>query len=67
MGLAMFNQKIAVSKLARELLFEGYDDQLLNLAKSLPSSTTGGAPPVDKFGWFYEVRDFDVYFWILRK
>ncbi|XP_035433639.2 protein peste-like isoform X2 [Spodoptera frugiperda] len=54
MGLAMFNQKIAVSKLARELLFEGYDDQLLNLAKSLPSSTTGGAPPVDKFGWFYE-------------
>ncbi|KAH9639995.1 hypothetical protein HF086_008090 [Spodoptera exigua] len=45
MGLAMFNQKIAISKLARELLFEGYDDQLLNLAKSLPSSTTGGAPP----------------------
>ncbi|KAJ8721181.1 hypothetical protein PYW07_001956 [Mythimna separata] len=54
MGLAMFNQNIAVSKLARELLFEGYDDPLLDLAKSLPSSTTGGAPPVDKFAWFYE-------------
>ncbi|XP_049696685.2 protein peste isoform X1 [Helicoverpa armigera] len=54
MGLAMFNQNIAVSKLAKELLFDGYEDPLLDLAKSLPSSTTGGAPPVDKFGWFYE-------------
>ncbi|XP_075974431.1 protein peste-like isoform X2 [Anticarsia gemmatalis] len=54
MGLSMFNQKIAVSKLAKELLFEGYADPLLDLAKSLPPSTTGGAPPVDRFGWFYE-------------
>ncbi|GBO98673.1 Protein peste [Eumeta japonica] len=52
MGLAMFNHKISVSKLAKELLFDGYEDSLLDLAKSLPSSTTGGAPPVDRFGWF---------------
>lgn len=55
MGLAMFNQQIAISKLAKELLFDGYEDPLLDLAKSLPPSTTGGAPPVDRFGWFYEV------------
>ncbi|XP_028159775.1 protein peste-like [Ostrinia furnacalis] len=54
MGLAMFGQHISVSKLARELLFEGYEDSLLELAKSLPPSTTGGAPPIDRFGWFYE-------------
>lgn len=55
MGLAMFGQHISVSKLAKELLFDGYEDPLLDLAKSLPPSTTGGAPPVDRFGWFYEV------------
>ncbi|KAL4710659.1 hypothetical protein ACJJTC_003295, partial [Scirpophaga incertulas] len=54
MGLAMFGQKVSVSKTARELFFEGYEDPLLDLAKSLPPSTTGGAPPVDRFGWFYE-------------
>ncbi|CAH2108669.1 unnamed protein product [Euphydryas editha] len=54
MGLAMFGHGISVSRLAGELLFEGYEDPLLDLAKSLPSSTTGGAPPVDRFGLFYE-------------
>ncbi|KAM3963772.1 LOW QUALITY PROTEIN: scavenger receptor class B member 4 [Aphomia sociella] len=54
MGLALFGQQIAVSRLAGELLFEGYDDPLLEFAKTLPPSTTGGAPQVEKFGWFYE-------------
>ncbi|XP_013149053.1 PREDICTED: protein croquemort-like [Papilio polytes] len=53
MGLAMFGHHLSISKLATELLFEGYDDPLLDLAKSLPASATGGAPPVDKFGLFY--------------
>ncbi|CAH2077138.1 unnamed protein product, partial [Iphiclides podalirius] len=54
MGLAMFGQHMSITRLAGELLFEGYEDPLLNLAKSLPASTTGGAPPVDRFGLFYE-------------
>lgn len=54
MGLAMFGHGISVSRLAGELMFEGYEDPLIDLAKSLPASTTGGAPPVDKFGLFYE-------------
>ncbi|CAG4999255.1 unnamed protein product [Parnassius apollo] len=53
MGLAMFGEGMSISRLAGELLFEGYDDPLLDLAKSLPESTTGGAPPVDRFGLFY--------------
>ncbi|XP_014369351.2 protein peste isoform X1 [Papilio machaon] len=53
MGLAMFGHHVSISKLATELLFEGYDDPLLDLAKNLPASATGGAPPVDKFGLFY--------------
>lgn len=57
MGLKMFNQQFSVTKTASELLFEGYNDPLLDLAKSLPASTTGGAPPVDKFGWFYGVSN----------
>lgn len=54
MILAMSGNGMSVSRLAGELLFEGYDDPLLDLAKTLPSSTTGGAPPVDRFGLFYE-------------
>ncbi|XP_077284882.1 protein peste-like [Arctopsyche grandis] len=53
MGLTIFNQEISVTKTARELLFDGYDDPLLDLAKSLPQKETN-APPVDKFGWFYK-------------
>lgn len=56
MGLSMFRQQIFVTKTAGEILFDGYEDPLLDMAKSLPSSATGGAPPVDRFGWFYGVR-----------
>lgn len=61
MGLAMFGHHLSISKLATELLFEGYDDPLLDLAKSLPASATGGAPPVDKFGLFYGVSILKVF------
>ncbi|KAI8422836.1 hypothetical protein MSG28_006578 [Choristoneura fumiferana] len=33
MALAMFGQHMAVSKLARELLFDGYDDAILDVAR----------------------------------
>ncbi|XP_072938810.1 protein peste-like [Epargyreus clarus] len=53
MALAMYNHRFSVSKLAGELLFDGYNDELLDWARLLPASLTGGAPPVDKFGFFY--------------
>lgn len=55
MGLSMFGHKVSVTKRAGEFLFEGYEDPLLELAKSMPPSATGNAPIVDRFGWFFGV------------
>ncbi|XP_061382843.1 protein peste-like [Danaus plexippus] len=54
MGLAMLGQGFSVTRTAEELFFEGYEDPFLDIARILPSTTTGGAPPVDRFGLFYE-------------
>ncbi|XP_038214513.1 protein peste-like [Zerene cesonia] len=53
MALTMFGHGISISRLAGELLFEGYEDPLIDIAKNLPESTRGGAPPIDRFGLFY--------------
>ncbi|XP_034826856.1 protein peste-like [Maniola hyperantus] len=53
MALAMFGHGMTISRPARQLLFEGFDDPLLDMAKNLPASATGGAPQVDRFGLFY--------------
>ncbi|XP_041984368.1 protein peste-like isoform X1 [Aricia agestis] len=53
LALAMFGHGMSVSKLAGELLFDGYEDPLIDLANSLPPSALGGAPKVDRFGLFY--------------
>lgn len=39
-----------VTKKAREFIFEGYSDAILDIAHFKP-----GAPPFDKFGWMYAV------------
>lgn len=44
---------VAIRKTVRELLFDGYEDQLLKLAKDL--NITALDIPFDKFGWFYQV------------
>lgn len=59
-ALSAFNQKISVSKSAGELLFDGYQDGLLDFANSLPIETS--APKVDKFGWFYNVQECTTLF-----
>ncbi|XP_023934288.1 protein peste [Bicyclus anynana] len=53
MMLAMLGHGLTTTRTVRELLFEGFEDRLLDIAKTLPASTTGGAPPVDRFGLFY--------------
>lgn len=61
----MFRQNISVTKTAGELLFDGYEDPLLDLANSLPQIETN-APKVDKFGWFYKVNTYKIiYNWFL--
>lgn len=56
-GLQIYDQEISVTKLAREFLFEGYEDDLVNAAKELPFLTEGQAVPFDRVGWFYMRND----------
>lgn len=56
-GLQIYNQEIAITKTARELLFEGYEDDLVSVAKELPFLTEGQAIPFDRVGWFYMRND----------
>lgn len=46
-----------ITKLAREFLFEGYEDDLVSVAKELPFLTEGQAVPFDRVGWFYMRND----------
>ena len=47
--------KYHVTKQAREFLFDGYSDPLLDLAAHLPPGLAPVSIPFDKFGWFYTV------------
>ena len=49
------NQKFHVTKNASEWLFDGYEDQMINLAKDNPFLNAGDIP-FDRFGWFYMVK-----------
>lgn len=51
----MMKQNIFVTKTAGELLFDGYEDSMIKMAKSMPMLDAGEIP-FDKFGWFYSVR-----------
>lgn len=54
LGLSLYGQEISVTKLAREFLFEGYEDELVNAAKEMPFLTEGAEVPFDRVGWFYQ-------------
>lgn len=43
-----------VNKTVGELLFDGYEDALLSIAQM---SGAKSRVPMDKFGWFYKVRN----------
>lgn len=45
-----------ITKTAGELMFDGYDDELLDLLQTL--NVTAIDIPFKKFGWFVEVRTF---------
>jgi len=53
-----YGSQMFVTKTARELLFDGYEDPLLDLASKLPP---GILPPFDKFAWFYQRNNSDYY------
>jgi hypothetical protein len=52
-SLAFFGQQIHLTKTASELLFEGYDDPIISVAKDI-AKVMGIDVPFDRFGWFYQ-------------
>jgi hypothetical protein len=56
MGLALFGQKIHVSKPASELLFDGYEDSLISLASEIGKIMGYDVPFKKRYGWTYKVN-----------
>ncbi|XP_053959635.1 protein peste-like isoform X2 [Anastrepha ludens] len=52
-ALKVYHNDITMKKSMDELLFEGFEDVLLNVANFLPSSLTDVKVPFDKFGYCY--------------
>ncbi|KAG5676732.1 hypothetical protein PVAND_006541 [Polypedilum vanderplanki] len=52
LSLSFFDQQIHLTKTASELLFEGYDDPIINVAKEI-AKIMGITVPFDRFGYFY--------------
>jgi scavenger receptor class B protein 1 len=59
LSLAFFEQQVHLKKTASELLFEGYDDPIITVAKEI-AKIMGIDVPFDRFGYFYKVRDINV-------
>lgn len=56
MGLTLYGEKTYIVKPARELLFEGYQSDLIDMARDLASFEDETLEiPYDRFGWFYQV------------
>lgn len=59
-GLNLYSQKAYVTKAASELLFDGYQDDLIDMARELARFDPDTfAIPYDRFGWFYQVSGTD--------
>ncbi|XP_054264335.1 protein peste-like isoform X2 [Macrosteles quadrilineatus] len=61
MAFTFTKQKISVSHTVRELLFDGYENNLMSLANKLSPSLTPMSSPFDKFAWFYQRNDSYAY------
>lgn len=49
--MVRLGEKLALTKSVNELLFDGYDDTLLQIARKMNATDI----PYSKFGWFYAV------------
>lgn len=55
-GLSLYKQQVYVTKEAREFLFDGYQDDLIDMAREMARFDPAQfAVPYDRFGWFYQV------------
>lgn len=56
MGLNLYSQEAFITKTAHELLFDGYQDDLIDMARIMADFGTFDVTiPYDRFGWFYGV------------
>ena len=51
-GLTAYGQELSVTKTASELLFEGYEDDMVTMGKEMLSADD---VPFDRVGFFYMV------------
>lgn len=57
-AMEILGQKLVITKTVNELLFEGFEDQMLRIAKKINFTKI----PWNKFGWFYDRngnKDYD--------
>uniref|UniRef100_A0A1B0BTQ7 Scavenger receptor class B n=1 Tax=Glossina palpalis gambiensis TaxID=67801 RepID=A0A1B0BTQ7_9MUSC len=52
-GLNLYQQKMSVKRTVDELLFTGYSDDMLDMARAMPLFGKDVEVPFDRFGWFY--------------
>lgn len=61
LGLNVFKQELTTSKAVREILFEGYvDDMVLLGQEGLIEGFDAQDIPYDRIGWFYLVRNLQI-------
>ena len=56
LGLSAYSQQISVVKTADELLFTGYTDDMVDMARDYPIFGDDVKVPFDRIGWFYTVK-----------
>uniref|UniRef100_A0A1B6CTY0 Uncharacterized protein n=1 Tax=Clastoptera arizonana TaxID=38151 RepID=A0A1B6CTY0_9HEMI len=54
--LSATEQEVSINRRVGELLFEGYTDKLIDIARTLPQFS-GVDIPFDRFGWFYKMNE----------
>lgn len=64
--MKFFGQQIHLTKTADELLFKGYDDPIIRVAKDIAKIMSIDVP-FTRFGWFYMVKIIKILFRINLK
>uniref|UniRef100_A0A0A1WNN1 Protein croquemort n=1 Tax=Zeugodacus cucurbitae TaxID=28588 RepID=A0A0A1WNN1_ZEUCU len=52
-GLKLYGQEMSITRTVDEMLFTGYSDDMLDMARAMPLFGKDVEVPFDKFGWFY--------------
>ena len=56
--ITQFNEKLFIKTNISAITFDGIDDDMLHINDQMPEIDI----PFDRFGWFYDVSIFTLYF-----